>query len=146
MRGLVRRQAEAGRAVLISSHLLAEVAQSVDDVVVIAHGSLRARGPLDKVLGGDGGPVTEVRSQDDARLGRALQAAGLTVQSEGGGLVVPGATPEQVGVVAGDAGVYLTGLMPRARSLEQAFFELTKGPDATPSAPPAGPPTGPRVG
>jgi hypothetical protein len=36
--------------------------------------------------------------------------------------------------------------MPRARSLEQAFFELTKAPDATPSAPPAGPPTGPRVG
>ena len=127
MRGLVRAQASRGRAVLISSHLLAEVAQSVDDVVVISHGELKARGPLEQVLGGDGGPVTEVRSQDNARLARALQARGLTVQGDGTALLVPGATPEQVGVVAGDEGVYLTGLAPRSRSLEQAFFELTGG-------------------
>jgi ABC-2 type transport system ATP-binding protein len=127
MRGLVRRQAESGRAVLISSHLLAEVAQSVDDVVVISKGELRARGPLQQVLGGDGGPVTEVRSKDSERLAGALQAAGHLVQKEGGALLVPGATPEQVGVVAGDASIYLTGLMPRSRSLEQAFFQLTGG-------------------
>jgi ABC-2 type transport system ATP-binding protein len=127
MRGLVRRQADNGRAVLISSHLLAEVAQSVDDVVVISHGELKARGPLAQVLGGDGGPVTEVRSQDDKRLADALAARGLAVQVDGAGLLVPGATPEQVGVVAGDEGVYLTGLAPRSRSLEQAFFDLTSG-------------------
>jgi ABC-2 type transport system ATP-binding protein len=40
---------------------------------------------------------------------------------------VPGATPEQVGVVAGDERIYLTGLAPRSRSLEQAFFDLTGG-------------------
>jgi ABC-2 type transport system ATP-binding protein len=127
MRGLVRRQADNGRAVLISSHLLAEVAQSVDDVVVISHGELKARGPLEQVLGGDGGPVTEVRSQDDERLADALAARGLAVQHDGAALLVPGATPEQVGVVAGDEGVYLTGLAPRSRSLEQAFFDLTGG-------------------
>jgi ABC-2 type transport system ATP-binding protein len=127
MRGLVRRQADNGRAVLISSHLLAEVAQSVDDVVVISHGELKARGPLEQVLGGDGGPVTEVRSQDDERLAGALTARGLAVHKDGAGLLVPGATPEQVGVVAGDEGVYLTGLVPRSRSLEQAFFDLTGG-------------------
>jgi ABC-2 type transport system ATP-binding protein len=127
MRGLVRRQADSGRAVLISSHLLAEVAQSVDDVVVISHGELKARGPLEQVLGGDGGPVTEVRSQDDKRLAGALTARGLAVQQDGVGLLVPGATPEQVGVVAGEEGVYLTGLAPRSRSLEQAFFDLTGG-------------------
>jgi ABC-2 type transport system ATP-binding protein len=127
MRGLVRKQADSGRAVLISSHLLAEVAQSVDDVVVISKGELRARGPLQQVLGGDGGPVTEVRSKDRDRLASALQAAGHPVQKEGDALIVPGATPEQVGVVAGDAKIYLTGLMPRSRSLEQAFFQLTGG-------------------
>ena len=127
MRGLLRQQAERGRAVLVSSHLLAEVSQSVDDVVVISHGELKARGPLAQVLGGDGGPVTEVRSQDDARLEGALVARGLAVQRDGTALVVPGATPEQVGVVAGDEGIYLTGLAPRSRSLEQAFFELTGG-------------------
>jgi ABC-2 type transport system ATP-binding protein len=127
MRGLLRQQADRGRAVLVSSHLLAEVAQSVDDVVVISHGELKARGPLDQVLGGDGGPVTEVRAQDNERLASALAARGLAVQRDGGALVVPGATPEQVGVVAGDEGIYLTGLAPRSRSLEQAFFDLTGG-------------------
>ncbi len=127
MRGLVRRQADDGRAVLISSHLLAEVAQSVDDVVVIHKGELRARGPLAQVLGGDGGPVTEVRSKDRDGLAGALETAGHVVQREGDALLVAGATPEQVGVVAGDARIYLTGLAPRSRSLEQAFFDLTGG-------------------
>ncbi|MEA2151693.1 MAG: type transport system ATP-binding protein [Solirubrobacteraceae bacterium] len=127
MRGLVRRQAEGGRAVLISSHLLAEVAQSVDDVVVISRGELRARGSLEEVLGGDGVPVTEVRSKAGDRLAAALVAAGHRVQRDGDALLVPEATPEQVGVVAGDAQIYLTGLAPRSRSLEQAFFELTGG-------------------
>ncbi|MDP2709652.1 MAG: ATP-binding cassette domain-containing protein [Solirubrobacteraceae bacterium] len=125
MRGLVREQAERGRAVLISSHLLAEVAQSVDDVVVISHGELRARGTLEDVLGGDEGLVTVVRAQDDDRLARALQDAGHPVQRSGDGLLVPGVSPEEVGVVAGDAGVYLVGLAPQVRSLEQAFFALT---------------------
>jgi ABC-2 type transport system ATP-binding protein len=117
MRGLVRAQADRGRAVLISSHLLAEVAQSVDDVVVISHGELKARGPLERVLGGDGGPLIEVRSQDNDRLARALQAGGHGVQTE------------RIGAVAGAEGVYLTGLAPRSRSLEQAFFDLTGGED-----------------
>jgi ABC-2 type transport system ATP-binding protein len=127
MRGLVRRQAEDGRAVLISSHLLAEVAQSVDDVVVISRGELRARGSLEAVLGGDGVPVTEVRAKDGDGLAAALEAAGHRVQRDGDALLVPAATPEQVGIVAGDAQIYLTGLAPRSRSLEQAFFELTGG-------------------
>ena len=59
------------------------------------------------------------------RLAQALQGAGYTVHRDDEGLLVPGASPEQVGVVAGDAGVYLIGLAPKARSLEQAFFALT---------------------
>ena len=125
MRGLVREQASRGRAVLISSHLLAEVAQSVDDVVVISRGELRGQGTLEAVLGGDEGLVTVVRAQDNDRLARALAAAGHAAQRNGDGLLVPGVSPEQVGVVAGDAGVYLVGLAPQVRSLEQAFFALT---------------------
>jgi ABC-2 type transport system ATP-binding protein len=125
MRDLVRAQAARGRAVLISSHLLAEVAQSVDDVVVVARGQLRGQGTLESVLGGDEGQATAVRAQDNDRLARALAAAGHSVVPDGAGLIVPGATPEQVGVIAGDAGVYLVGLAPKARSLEQAFFALT---------------------
>jgi ABC-2 type transport system ATP-binding protein len=126
MRGMLREQAERGRAVLISSHLLAEVAQSVDDVVVIAKGKMRGQGTLEQVLGGDDGPATEVRSQDDTRLADALQVAGHTAMAlPAGGLVVPDASPKDVGVIAHDAGVYLVGLGQQARSLEQAFFALT---------------------
>ena len=125
MRDLVREQAGRGRAVLISSHLLAEVAQSVDDVVVVSHGELRGQGTLESVLGGDEGVSTSVRAQDNDRLARALEAAGLAVGRDGAGLLVPGASPEEVGVIAGDAGVYLVGLAPKSRSLEQAFLALT---------------------
>ena len=126
MRGMLREQADRGRAVLVSSHLLAEVAQSVDDVVVISRGRMRGHGTLEQVLGGDDGPATEVHSQDDARLTRALQAAGHAVTPlPAGGLIVPGVTPREVGVVAHDAGVYLVGLGQQSRSLEQAFFALT---------------------
>ncbi|MBW3652531.1 MAG: ATP-binding cassette domain-containing protein [Actinobacteria bacterium] len=128
MRGMVREQAGRGRAVLVSSHLLAEVAQSVDDVVVISRGEMRGRGTLEQVLGGDEGPSTEVRSQDDERLARALRAAGHPVAAlPAGGLLVPGATPKEVGMLAHDAGIYLVGLGQQTRSLEQAFFALTGG-------------------
>jgi ABC-2 type transport system ATP-binding protein len=125
MRGMVREQAGRGRAVLISSHLLAEVAQSVDDVIVISRGELRAQGPLEQVLGGTGGPVTEVIAEDPPALAGALRSAGLSGHSEGASMIVLNADPAQVGRIAGAAGLTLLLLTPRARSLEQAFFELT---------------------
>jgi ABC-2 type transport system ATP-binding protein len=125
MRQLLREQAERGRAVLVSSHLLAEVAQSVDDVVVIADGELRGQGTLEQVLGGSEGPATEVRGPDLEGFAQALKRRGHAVQSEGDHLVVAGASPERVGEVAAEEGAVLTGLAPRARSLEAAFFELT---------------------
>jgi ABC-2 type transport system ATP-binding protein len=127
MRRLLREQAANGRAVLVSSHLLAEVAQSVDDVVIIAHGELRGRGTLEEVLGGDDGPATEVRTPDTDRLASALEQRGHRVEREGDRLLVLGASPEQVGAIAGEEQVTVLGLAPRARSLEAAFFALTGG-------------------
>jgi len=125
LRGLLREQADRGRAVLVSSHVLAEVAQSVDDVVVIADGELRAQGTLDAVLGGADGPATEVRAQDPARLTGALERRGHRVQRRGDVLHVAGATPEQVGEIAIHERVAVLGLAPRVRSLEEAFLTLT---------------------
>jgi ABC-2 type transport system ATP-binding protein len=125
MRGMVREQAARGRAVLISSHLLAEVAQSVDDVIVIANGELRAQGPLATVLGGDDGPATEVTAADPAAMAAALAAAGAKVERQGDMLIVLGMTPAQVGPIAAKAQLTVLGLAPRARSLEQAFMALT---------------------
>jgi ABC-2 type transport system ATP-binding protein len=125
LRGLLREQADRGRAVLVSSHVLAEVAQSVDDVVVIAEGQLRAHGTLEQVLGGDEGPATEVRAQDPVRLSGALERRGHLVERDGDLLHVWGATPAQVGEIAGDEQVAVLGLAPRVRSLEEAFMALT---------------------
>jgi ABC-2 type transport system ATP-binding protein len=125
MRGMVREQALRGRAVLISSHLLAEVSQSVDDVIVIANGELRAQGTLDQVLGGDDGPATQVVAEDPDALARVLHAAGHSAQREGAALVVAGLQPAQVGAIAGKAQLTLLSLSPISRSLEHAFLELT---------------------
>src|SRR4051812_21514743 len=125
LRGLLREQAAGGRAVLVSSHVLAEVAQTVDDVIVIADGELRAQGALDQVLGGEDGPATEVRAHDPVRLGEALERCGHRVARNGDVLHVLGATPEQVGEIAGREQVAVLGLAPRARSLEEAFLSLT---------------------
>jgi ABC-2 type transport system ATP-binding protein len=128
VRGLMREQAALGRAVLVSSHVLAEVAQSVDDVVVIADGALRAQGTLQEVLGGDDEPAAQVRAQDPVGLSSALERRGHRVQRDGDVLVVLGATPEEVGAIAGEERLAVLGLEPRARSLEEAFFALTGAP------------------
>ncbi len=126
MRDLVRAQAARGRAVLISSHLLSEVAQSVDDVVVISHGTLRASGPLERVLGGTEDPVTRVRSADNDRLASVLAGQGTGVEpGPGGSLLVRGASPEVVGGVAAENGIAIAELAAVSRTLEDAFFELT---------------------
>ena len=128
MRDLVRTEATRGRAVLVSSHLLSEVAQSVDDVVVISHGVLRGAGTLESVLGGADGPVTRVRAGDAERLAEVLRRGGHTVNGgDSGALLVPGTPPEVVGQVAADQGVALAELVAVSRSLEDVFFELTGG-------------------
>ena len=127
VRDLVRAQARRGRAVLISSHLLFEVAQSVDDVVVIAEGTLRANGPLDQVLGSDH-DVTLVRSTAAEHLCDLLHQRGFAVARDGDdALLVDGAAPALVGAVAAEHGVALSELRPQTRSLEDAFLTLTGG-------------------
>jgi ABC-2 type transport system ATP-binding protein len=125
IRELLREQASDGRAVLVSSHVLAEVAQCVDDVVVIAGGELRAQGTLEEVLGRGDDLMTEVRAHDPARLTGALERHGHSVERDGDVLLVLGATPEQVGEVAGEERVTVVGPAARVRSLEEAFFALT---------------------
>jgi len=126
MRDMLRSEAGRGRAVLVSSHLLSEVSQSVDDIVVISHGELRASGSLREVLGRAEGGVARVRATDPEALGRALSAANLAYESDdSGALLVGGATPEAVGIAANDHDVPLSELTSVGPSLEEVFFELT---------------------
>ena len=129
VRELVRAQAQRGRAVLISSHLLSEVAQSVDDVVVIATGTLRAQGRLEVVLGADQQAITLVRTAEVERLRRLLEEQGIVVERDGpNALFVAGASPELVGAIAAENRVALAELRPQGRSLEDAFLTLTGSP------------------
>src|SRR3954447_12768898 len=126
MRDLLRAEAERGRAVLVSSHLLSEVAQVVDDVVLVSRGTLRADGPLESVLGG-GDAVTRVQAGEADRLRTSLAERGFAVEHEGPySLRVRGAPPEAVGAVANEARIALTELVAVSRSLEEAFFALTE--------------------
>ena len=130
LRVMLREQADNGTTVLVSSHLLAEVAQSVDDVIVISRGTLRAQGSLEQVLGsGEAPPETEVRSPEAERLAGVLAERGMTVERlDADGVLVRGADPAAVGGVAAEQGIVVTGLSARARSLEDAFLRLVEEP------------------
>ena len=125
IRGLLREQAGRGRAVLVSSHLLSEVAQSVDDVVVIAKGVLRADGPLHEVLGSGESVVTRARTKEAERLAELLRAQDVAVDTDASGALLVRDGTEIVGITAAEHSIALTELVAVERSLEEAFFALT---------------------
>jgi ABC-2 type transport system ATP-binding protein len=108
MRGLLRQLAAEGRTVFVSSHLLREVAHTVDDVVVIRHGRLAAAGRLDELSTRHN---TLVRTPDPATLTTALLAAGISAHRNGSDRVdVPDVDAEVVGQLAAREGVVITAL------------------------------------
>jgi ABC-2 type transport system ATP-binding protein len=126
LRGFLRTLASEGRTVLVSSHVLSEVEQTVDHVVVLAAGQVAYVGDL---AGLAGPPGVLVDSPDRTALGSALEQAGLDpVADESGALLVrhdrTGAEvgPARVGAVAAAAGVALSHLSPSAARLEDAFL------------------------
>jgi ABC-2 type transport system ATP-binding protein len=127
VRGLLRGLAEEGRAALVSSHLLGEVSRLADEVLVIRRGRFVTQAPVAELTQAATGGMVRVSSVDDARLDAALTAAGLDSAATTGGLHVTGASPAEVGQVALDAGVALTGLQPVTADLEEVFMELTRG-------------------
>src|SRR4051794_2038410 len=131
LRGFLRSRATEGRTVLVSSHVLAEVAQTVDDVVVISRGRLVHQGSIADFTRRAGGGGLRVRSADPERLAAALEADGGRVRDRDGDLLLVDAVPAlRVGEVALAAGVALSELAEQGVSLEDVFLELTGGTDA----------------
>ena len=125
LRGFLRGVAEHGRAVLVSSHLLAEMAQLADDVIVIHHGRSIRQGPVGDLTAGT--DVLRLVSPRAGMLTSALTAQGIEVEPiDATSLRVRGASGEQVGQLAFEAGAPLFELTSEATSLEDAFLELTK--------------------
>lgn len=123
LRGLLRAHADNGGTVLISSHLLAELEQLIDDVVIIADGRVRLAAPLIEVAGG-GVPRLRVRGRDPHRLWQAFERVGATVSTDGKFLYVSGLSPEDAGDIALHVRVPVYELVPEAPNLEEVFLSL----------------------
>jgi ABC-2 type transport system ATP-binding protein len=126
LRDLLRSLAAEGRTILISSHVLAEVAQTVDRVVIIHRGTLIQQASIAEVLAGAQGG-TRVRSPEAPRLRALLAAQGATVTEVGDGTLVADVPPERIGEVAAANGVVLHELAVERATLEEVFLELTGG-------------------
>jgi ABC-2 type transport system ATP-binding protein len=125
LREFLQRFADGGNAVLVSSHLLSEMAQMADEVIVIDHGRLIRQGTVDAMT--SAGSVLRVSSVEHEALGRALIAAGLEARVDDDGYLVAGVSAERVGETALRAGVVLSELSRKASTLEDAFLEMTEG-------------------
>ncbi|WP_213455495.1 ABC transporter ATP-binding protein [Rhizomonospora bruguierae] len=123
LRGLLRDHADRGGTVLISSHLLAELAQLIDDVVIIVTGLVTCEAPLTSLYGAAAGRL-RVRSRDQRRLWQVFESAGGRVTRNGDALEVVGLTAEHAGEIAFHARVPLHELAVEAPDLEQIFLNL----------------------
>jgi ABC-2 type transport system ATP-binding protein len=126
LRDLLRSLATEGRTILVSSHVLAEVAQTADRVVIIHRGALVRQASVAEVLASAQG-ATRVRSPEAARLRELLAAQGGSVTAVGDGTLAAELPPERVGEVAAANGIVLHELTIERATLEEVFLELTGG-------------------
>jgi ABC-2 type transport system ATP-binding protein len=126
LRDFLRGLAAEGRTVLLSSHVLAEVAATVDDVVLIARGRLVTQAPLADLLARTGTPPLQVRTSSPAALTAVLSGPDVTVTPTGADtLTVVGLSAEAVADAAHAHGIVLYQLAASSTSLEETFFSLT---------------------
>lgn len=127
LRDFLRDFASGGRTVLVSSHVLAEVAQTVDQVLIINHGRLVTESPLQDLIARVGGSV-RVQSPQITQLSEALRREGIeTTLSNDHALLAHATTSERVGDICFAAGVRVHELVAEGSSLEQVFLDLTSG-------------------
>jgi ABC-2 type transport system ATP-binding protein len=126
LRDLLRSLAAEGRTILVSSHVLSEVAQTVDRVVIIHRGRLIQQASIAEVLAEARGG-TRVRTPDGQRLRALLAAEGGTVSELDGVAFLVDIAPERVGELAAANGVVLHELAVERATLEEVFLELTGG-------------------
>lgn len=127
LRQFIKDYADQGNAVFVSSHLLSEMSQMADNVVVIGKGKLIADTSIDKLIRGNSRSGVFVRTSDNADLTKAVDAAGLKYDKSGGGLSVYGASTDKIGKLAFKSGLTVLELANREASLEDVFLELTEG-------------------
>ncbi|MBK1785758.1 ABC transporter ATP-binding protein [Prauserella cavernicola] len=126
LRTFLRSFAQQGRTVLVSSHLLSEVEQTIDQVVIVSAGMTRYYGPLEQLRASQQSRVL-VQSADANALVTALREAGLNQvePTPDGRVAVSGATVQQIGDISAKASIAVYGMQEEKADLEQLFFQLT---------------------
>ncbi|MEO3784206.1 ATP-binding cassette domain-containing protein [Actinocorallia sp. B10E7] len=125
-RGLFHRLAAEGRTVFVSSHLMSEMEQTADHLIVIGRGRLIADEPLARFAARGTRPSVTVRTPDPGALARALRSEGAALETRGdGSCTVTGLSTDRIAEIALDHRIVLHELVPRGSSLEEAFLELT---------------------
>ena len=168
VRNFVRHLASEGRTIFVSSHLMSEMSQTADRLIVIGRGRLIADSTMQEFIQRSSERSVLVRTPDPAKLAELITAAGGVIQPEAAGdgtagegpasggpasdgaasMIVTGIPAPRIGELAASASVVLHELTPRLASLEEAFMELTAdsveyGDRATrPPGPAAGPGAG----
>ncbi len=151
VRTFMRTLAAQGRTVLVSSHLMNEMAQTADRVIVIGRGQMIADSTVDELVNANSAQTVRVRAPESDRLAGLLRQRGATVQAvPDGTLTVSGPDSAQIGDLVAAEGIVVHELTPIRASLEEAFMNLTQssveyhGAPAGPApAPAAAPPAGP---
>jgi len=127
VRRLVRQLADEGRTVFLSSHLMSEMSQTADQLLVIGRGKILTAGPVQEVIDSVSGTAVRVRSPQAAELERLVARPGVTVSSpEAGTIDLRGTTAEAVGEAAAAHGIVLHELSQQRASLEEAYMSLTQ--------------------
>lgn len=127
LRDFLKEYARQGNAVFISSHLLDEMSQMADDVVVIGKGKLIANTSMKELIAGNSRSSVFVRSASMTKLEKALKEGSLVYEKADDGFKVAGTTTDIVGKLAFDASIPVLELENRNASLEDVFLELTEG-------------------
>jgi ABC-2 type transport system ATP-binding protein len=127
IRSFLRELAAEGRTVFVSSHLMSEMAQTADHLVVIARGRLLADTSTSDLLASAGGTTVRVRSTDQTTLAARLAGPGVSVApADGGAMEVTGLDTDSIGTAAAEAGITVLELAGVRDSLESVFMELTR--------------------
>jgi ABC-2 type transport system ATP-binding protein len=125
LREFIKDYADAGNAVFVSSHLLSEMSQMADNVIVIGKGKLIASTSIGEIISGSSHSTIFVRAQGMAKLEKILGGKKISFIKSDGGLKISGVKTDEIGQLAFTAGVPLLELANHSASLEEAFLELT---------------------
>ncbi len=125
IRNLMKALAAEGRTIFVSSHLMSEMENTADYLLVIGRGKLIADCTVDEFIAANSQQSVRVRTPQSAQLAQLAARFGATVREDRGAMVLIGLSPARIGDLALENGIRLHELSPEQASLEEAFMELT---------------------